>query len=74
MDKLNVKSLNQALESLKTSWNKYNEVHGDEFVIDSVIHWFKYTYALAVKYIHCQFIFYVLQYQSTECVHEKFSV
>lgn len=37
IDKLNVKSLNQALESLKTSWNKYKEVPGDEFVRDSVI-------------------------------------
>ncbi|MGN0031621.1 MAG: HI0074 family nucleotidyltransferase substrate-binding subunit [Candidatus Gastranaerophilaceae bacterium] len=51
MDKLNVKSLNQALESLKTSWNKYKEVPGDEFVRDSVIQRFEYTYALAVKYI-----------------------
>ena len=51
MEKLNVKSLEQVLGSLKIAWNKYNEQPDDEFVRDSVIQRFECTYALAVKYI-----------------------
>lgn len=51
MEKLNVKNLHQALSSLKIAWNKYKEQSEDEFVRDSVIQRFEYTYALAIKYI-----------------------
>lgn len=48
--KLITTSLNNALTSLDVAYKKYNECN-DEFVRDSVIQRFEYTYALAVKFI-----------------------
>lgn len=51
MDKLIVTSLENSIASLQKAQNKLNENPADEFVRDSVIQRFEYTYALAVKYI-----------------------
>lgn len=51
MEKLIVTSLEKALTSLNTAQEKLKENPSDEFVRDSVIQRFEYTYALAVKYI-----------------------
>lgn len=50
MEKLNVKSLELALASLKSAWDEYNK-EKNEYVRDSVIHRFEYTFAISIKYM-----------------------
>ncbi len=51
MENFSTKSLELALNSLNLAWNEYNKDSANDFVRDSVIQRFEYTYALAVKYI-----------------------
>ena len=51
MDNFNIVSLEKANASLISAWRKYNQNTEDDFVRDSVIQRFEYTYALAIKYI-----------------------
>jgi len=51
MEYFNINSLEFALNSLKLAWDEYNRDINNEFVRDSVIQRFEYTYALSVKYI-----------------------
>ena len=50
MEKLNVKSLELAISSLISAWKEYNKDE-NEYVRDSVIQRFEFTYAIAIKYI-----------------------
>lgn len=51
MENLSVKNLIHACSSLETAWEKYNTNTDDDFVRDSVIQRFEYSYALSIKYI-----------------------
>lgn len=51
MENFSTKSLDLALNSLKLALHEFNKDTNNEFVRDSVILRFEYTYALAVKYI-----------------------
>ena len=48
--KINITPIENALNSLKDACNEYNKTE-NEYVRDSVIQRFEYTYALAVKFI-----------------------
>ena len=47
---MNISALQNALKSLKDAYSEYNKTQ-NEYVRDSVIQRFEYTYALAVKFI-----------------------
>ena len=47
---LNITALQKALKSLKNAYLEYNKTQ-NEYVRDSVIQRFEYTYALTVKFI-----------------------
>ena len=47
---MNISGLQNALKSLKDAYSEYNKTQ-NEYVRDSVIQRFEYTYALAVKFI-----------------------
>ena len=47
---INISSLKKALDSLKDAYSEYNKTQ-NEYVRDSVIQRFEYTYALSVKFI-----------------------
>lgn len=48
MEKLNTKSLELAIKSLKSAWDEYKKKK-NEYVRDSVIQRFEYTYAISIK-------------------------
>ena len=47
---INISSLKKALDSLKDAYSEYNKTQ-NEYVRDSVIQRFEYTYTLSVKFI-----------------------
>lgn len=47
---MNITALQNALKSLKDAYTEYNKTQ-NEYVRDSVIQRFEYTYALAIKFI-----------------------
>ena len=51
MEYFSTKSLDLVLKRLNVAWAEYNKDKTNDFVRDSVIQRFEYTYAIAIKYI-----------------------